>query len=367
MPHKQITYITLQSRRQGTAGYAHVTEIISGLEKRGWHVRLFEPAYKTAISEPGAMVRLIEFIKIQCRALLRNARPRLFYLRSHFALLPVTIYAKMTGIPVVHEINGPYEDLFIAWPFTQKLSWLITRVVRYQYRMSHALITVTPDLGHWLRKEVGHKQIHIIPNGANTDIFKPTTISNTHLPETYALFFGALAPWQGIDTILEAMDLYQWPKQVGLVIAGDGAARSQVQDRSKRNRKIVYLGKVLYKTMPGIISGAMVSLSPQSNTMGRSNTGLFPLKLFESLACGVPVVVTDFPGQSDLVRKYDCGLVIPHDDPRALAQAVSHIFQNPKEGKLMGDKGRKAVHQEHSWDKRAADTDKVLRNLFSNI
>jgi len=365
MPNKQITYITLQSRRQGTAGYAHVTEIINGLKKRDWQVSLFEPAYKATKSEPNAMVRLIEFIKIECRALLSNARPRLFYLRSHFALLPITIYARITGIPVIQEINGPYEDLFIAWPLIKKISWLIKLIVRHQYRISDALITVTPDLGVWLRQEAGEKIIHIIPNGANTDLFKPDAVSDTKLPKPYVLFFGALAPWQGIDTMLEAVDLSSWPKEVSLVIVGEGAAKNQVRSISKQNRKIVYLGKVSYKTMPGIISGAMVCLSTQSNTMGRSETGLFPLKLFESLACGVPVVVTNFPGQSDLVRKYKCGLVITHDNPEVLAEAVSSISQNPKESKLMGSRGSKAVNLEHSWDKRAADTDKVIRNLFN--
>ena len=364
---KYLKYICLQSRKQGTAGFTHVTEIIKGLKKREWRVDLYEPDYGTYRREPGAIRRLIEFFRVQIRFFMGSVKtPDAVYLRSHFALFPVTLFCKLTGIPVIQEINGPFEDLYIAWPFTKKLSWLITRLVRHQYRMSDALITVTPDLGNWLRREVGSKPIHIIPNGANTDMFKPDAISSTKLPKPYALFFGALAPWQGIDTILEAMDIDLWPKKVSLVIAGDGTARSQVQNSAKKNRNIVYLGKVPYKTMPGIISGAMVSLSPQSNTMGRSETGLFPLKLFESLACGIPVVVTDFPGQSDLVKKYECGLVIPHDKPETLAHAVSYIFQNPKKGKLMGNKGRKAVNQEHTWDKRAADTDEVICNLSSN-
>lgn len=365
---KTLKYLCLQSRRQGTAGFTHVTEIIRGLEKRGWSVDLYEPDYGTNRRGPGAIRRLVEFFRIQSLFLIGSCNiPDAVYIRSHVALFPVTLFCKLTGIPVVQEINGPYEDLFIAWPFTKKLSWLITGMVRHQYRLSDALITVTPDLGDWLRREVGHKQIHIIPNGANTDLFKPGAISVTRaLPKPYALFFGALAPWQGIDTMLEAVNLSLWPEDVSLVIVGEGAAKNQIQNLSIQNRKIVYLGKVPYKTMPGIISDAMVCLSTQSNTMGRSETGLFPLKLFESLACGVPVVVTNFPGQSDLVRKYKCGWVIPHDDPEALAKAIAYCFQNPKENKLMGRRGSKAINREHSWDKRAADTDKVIRGLFNN-
>ena len=341
-----------------------MTEIIKGLTRRGWHVKLYEPNYGKNGHEPSIGVRILNFVWVQLKFFVQiGNQPDVVYARSHVALLPVTLLCRFKKIPIIHEVNGPYEDWYIAWPITKKFSWLVRASLRLQYKVSSLLVTVTPGLGSWLRREVGPQKIQIIPNAANIDLFTPDAVSKRELSKPYALFFGALASWQGIDTMLEAVALDQWPQKVHLVIVGDGATKNQVVRHAKNNRKLHYLGKLPYKELPGIISNAMVSLSPQANTMGRSNTGLFPLKVFESLSAGTPVVVSDFPGQADLVKQYQCGLVIPPENPAALAQAVSYLDRHPEMRQQMGTRGRKAVMRDHSWDKRAADTHKAIRSL----
>lgn len=67
-------------------------------------------------------------------------------------------------------------------------------------------------------------------------------------------------------------------------------------------------------------------LSSQNNLGDRFSTGLSPLKMYETLACGVPIIVSDFPGQADLIRNGNCGLVIPPENEVSLAKAVSYLF-----------------------------------------
>jgi len=90
-----------------------------------------------------------------------------------------------------------------------------------------------------------------------------------------------------------------------------------------------------------------------------------PLKLFETLACGIPVIVSDLPGQADLVRAGRCGLVIPGNDPAALARAVAQLAAAPDEAREMGRRGAALVRAEHSWRARAIEIDKVLRACLS--
>jgi len=334
--------------------------------RRGWRVDLYEPNYGNHAHDPTVIKRICNFLWVQILFFLKlGSKPDAVYIRSHVALLPVAVICKIKKIPVIQEVNGPYEDWFIAWPITKKFSWLVKASIRHQYKLSDLLIAVTPDLGAWLRREIGQKQIQIIPNGANTALFKPDTATTRKLPKPYALFFGALASWQGIHTILEAVTLDHWPQRVSLVIVGAGASQTIVLDYSKKHSNIIYLGKLPYKSLPGIVSNAMASLSPQNNTMGRSETGLFPLKVFESLAAGTPVVVTDFPGQADLVKEYQCGLVIASEDPDALANAVAYLYDHPKKAEQMGLRGRSAVTRKHSWDKRAADTHKAIDRMIA--
>jgi glycosyltransferase involved in cell wall biosynthesis len=102
---------------------------------------------------------------------------------------------------------------------------------------------------------------------------------------------------------------------------------------------------------------------PIVDVSGRAATGLAPLKLFETLAAGLPVIVTEYPTQADFVRDNACGMVVTAGDAGALARAVAALAADPIAAREMGARGRRAVEREHSWDLRAAEVDKLLRGL----
>jgi glycosyltransferase involved in cell wall biosynthesis len=199
---------------------------------------------------------------------------------------------------------------------------------------------------------------HVIPNAANTDLFMPSAQTQIDAPRRYALFFGALSAWQGIDTLIEAVRQPSWPQEIKLVIAGDGAEREKL--KSVTGDLIVYLGTVPYRSMPGLIAHALAGLIPKTDIAGHSATGLSPLKLYETLACGTPVIVSDFPGMADLVRESGAGLAVEPCNPAALAEAVAYLYRNPEVREKMGTLGRTAVVGKHSWDCRAEATYDVL-------
>ncbi|MBC7221583.1 glycosyltransferase family 4 protein [Candidatus Bipolaricaulota bacterium] len=361
---KRLAYLCLQATREGQASYAHVHEIIKGLERRGWEVQLFEPVYAQG-KFPGPVSRLLWFAWVQVK-LLFSKRPDIVYVRHHFAALPTALWARLVGVPIVQEVNGPYEDLFIAWPITRKLASLFKWMMKAQVRWASAVIAVTPQLAEWVKRESGKTEVFVIPNGVNIELFRPDAplYGGITLPEEFVVFFGALAPWQGIDTMLKAVEQPEWPSNVKLVILGDGVERKKVEKAAKNEGKVVYLGTVPYKAVPGIVARAIAGLSPQNLLGNRGATGLFPLKVLETLACGVPVILTDFPGVADMVKQSGCGIVIPPEDPRALAQAVRYLWEHPEERVRMGHIGRELVVRDHSWDNRAALTDVVLTKLL---
>lgn len=367
---KRVAYLCLQATREGQASYAHVHEIIKGLRSRGWEIRLYEPAYAHKKDGPGLMRRLVEFVRVQLRLFLKErGKTNLIYIRWHFASWPTAFLARLAGIPVVQEINGPYADLFIAWPWTRRLSRFFIWLMRSQLAWADAVIAVTPQLGDWVRTEVGKDKVFVVPNGANTNRFHPGASIDepVSLPPQYVIFFGALAPWQGIDVMLAAVADPAWPNDVSLVIVGDGAERPKVEAAAATSDRICYLGFQPYSTVPGLVARSLAALSPKCDVEGfpeRTRTGLFPLKVFEALACGVPVIVTDFPGMSDLVRNGRCGLVVPPGNPKALAEAVAYLRQYEEERIAMGKRGRKLVEREHSWDRRAEQVATILDDIL---
>lgn len=355
----RVVYLALQAPREGTASHAHVHEIIRGLEKRDVEVELFAPEYPSSGPPVSAWKRLGCLVSAQFRMWRHAKDAHVLYVRSHFAAFPSYLWARYRRLPIIREINGPYQDLFIAWPAAKRLRPILEWMIRAQFRWSDVLIGVTPDLARWAQRESQGVYTVVIPNGANADLFRPGAESVQRLSRPYVIFVGVLAVWQGIDTILEAIDHPEWPKDVRLVVVGEGALQDKVE-RAATDDRIEYLGKVPYTDVPGLLCGSIGALSPQTDPEGRSATGLFPLKVFEAMACGVPIVVTDYPGQADLVRQTDCGLVVPSGDARALALAVAELASDPERSAEMGSRGRRALEREHSWDARAAATRDVI-------
>jgi glycosyltransferase involved in cell wall biosynthesis len=267
----------------------------------------------------------------------------------------------------VQEVNGPYEDIFLAWPWTRRFSRIITFMFKTQYKWADAVIAVTPELVDWVRSESGNPNVHMVSNGANTDLFRPgrKASEKIYVPKKYAIFFGVLAPWQGVSDMLEAVRRPEWPEDVSLVIIGDGVEATNVKNAASINKKIVYLGRQPQRVLPGLIGSSVTALSPQAGERG--TTGLFPIKFFESLACGVPVIVSNFPGMSYFVHQHNCGLVVPPNSPEAIAEAVRQLAQNEDIAREMGRHGRVAVEKDHSWDRRAEQTLSVLDSIAGKI
>src|SRR5262249_32931614 len=115
-----------------------------------------------------------------------------------------------------------------------------------------------------------------------------------------------------------------------------------------------------------LIAGAIAGLIPITDPFGRSSTatGMHPLKLYETLASGLPAIVTDLPGQSDIVRQQQCGLVVPCGDAAALAEAVAQLAHNPALAREMGRRGAAFVRTGHSWASRAEQVSVVLEKCL---
>lgn len=350
MPAPRIAYVSLQAVEQGQDSWAAVNEIVEGWTESGWIVDTWFVSYPSGA--PGAMGRLREMARVQRELRKRLGRYDAVYMRGHFMAYKTARAARRCGIPVFQECNGTYEDLFVAWPMARLARPYFERVMREQYRQADYVFCGTEGQREWLRSETGHDRIEISPNGANDRVFRPDVPKREGLPERYVLFFGQFAPWQGIDVLIEAKRSAAWPAGVELVFVGDGVMRPAVEQAVHEDPAIHYLGRVPYEELPGVIAHCVASTSPQF-TEERGGAGFSALKLYESMACGVPVIGSDYPGVGDVIRGYRCGLVVVPGDPEALAMAAARLAEDPAEARAMGARGRRAVEAEASWRARA--------------
>jgi glycosyltransferase involved in cell wall biosynthesis len=367
MTQRQIFYLTLEAPRNGQASYTHIHEIMRGLERRGWTARLFQPSYAAKAQNPPLIHRVFYALAAQARLWLSYKKGMVIYIRAHYLAFPTAVLARLFNVLIVHEVNGPYEDVFVTYPVLNSVRRPLIWMLRTQYKMASRLIGVTEELSRWLQTESKTtRAVTTIPNGANTDIFKPGLPVPQGLPGQYALFFGGLTGWHGIPAILEALKHPSWPDSTKVVVIGDGPERGAIENAAQGDGRILYLGKKPYQDIPAYAGGALCGLVTISNPGGRSDTGLYPLKLFETLACGVPVIVTDYPGQADLVREGRCGIVIKAADAAEIASAVRNFADNPAQAKEMGQRGADLIQKHHSWDERAGRTHHLLLELMGD-
>lgn len=363
-PSRRLLYLCLQQTVEGQASHAHVHEIIAGLERRGWKVELRE--IQADRSRPrGKLHFLWHYLRPQVAIWLGRAAPAdAMYIRADSLALPAFLWARLQGIPVVQEVNGPYSDRLVAKPWLRPAGPFLGALQRFQYRRSSALIAVTPLLAKWLGQEAPKQSVTVVPNGANTELFHPDARTRSDLPSRYVILVGLLAQWQGVQLLLAALKDPAWPSDVSLVIAGDGPERHRVEAAAQEDPRIRYLGTIPYAQVPGLVAGSLAGLSLKTAVEGRTETGMSPLKLYETLACGVPAVVTEYHGQADVVRDHDCGIIVNQDDPSGLARAVARVAADESQRREWGTNGRRAVEENHSWDERAARTDRLLRSVL---
>lgn len=362
----RIVYLTLEATRRGQAAHTHVHEIVAGLRRLGASVELIEPRHSAQASPAHPAMRAAAFLPLQVRAARKLAGADLLYLRAHPFALPIDRIARLRSVPVVHEINGRPADLSITYPWLKPVAGAVSALQRVQYRTASGLVAVTPELVAWARRESGGRpSVALIVNAANTEVFHPAAPGGPRIEGSYVVFFGGLVRWHGIATILAAAAHREWPADMGLVIAGSGLESAKVREAAQRLPHVTYLGFIPQPEVAGVAARASACLVATEDVGDLAAGGLAPLKLFESLAAGRPVVATDLPFQAALVRDNGVGIVVPPGDPEALARAVARIAADPDSARNMGERARRLAMDRHSWPARAADTLAFLRGVVA--
>lgn len=154
------------------------------------------------------------------------------------------------------------------------------------------------------------------------------------LPERFLLFVGRLVPEKGVFDLLDAYAKLEGNlrSQVGLVFAGDGSSRQELERRAQRIAPgtIRFPGFAHREDLAGLYALAEVLILPtHSDTWG--------LVVNEAMACGLPIIVSDVAGcAADLVEDGCNGYVVPPRDLEKLSLAIDPIVRNPELGPRMG-------------------------------
>lgn len=361
-PPPSLIYLCLENLRPGHAAHTHVMATTTGLRRLGWQVERFSP-------EQGAGSRSLagragRYLKPLFKATVALRRAEMLYLRAHPAAWPLALAARLMGKPAVHEINGRTDDIAVTYRLPPFVLRALAFLQNWQFRRAAALIAVTPGLVTWGRSLTrGAVPVHLIVNGADGSVFRPGASAGPAIGGDYVLFFGGLAAaWHGISAMLDALRLPAWPRDLRLVIVGDGPRLDEI--KALGDPRLLTPGFLRPEDLAGVAARALAILVPIGAQGQRDIGGVAPLKLFEGMASGRPVIVTDLPFQGDLVRELACGLVVPAERPDALAQAVQTLAADRAAADAMGKRGREAIETRFDWRFRVEETAVLLKDIL---
>ena len=204
---------------------------------------------------------------------------------------------------------------------------------------------------------------YVIPNGVDTTRFTPGASRPRILAghRQSVLYVGRLDRRKGIGVLIRAFVqvIARFP-DVLLVVVGsgplDGPAR-QLCIRLGISRSVHFAGPVSNATLPGYYAGCTVYCSP---AIGGEAMGIV---LIEAMAAGRPVVASDIPGYNEVVTREQDGLLVPPNNPAALATALCRVLGSSGLERSMSSRAL-ARAAEFSWPTVTDRIEQVYRGLM---
>ena len=343
--------------------YSNYQKVLDGISNDTLKFVLLKTRFKLSFPPMKLLHTLVEAMKV-----LGNNRIDLIYSRSFNCWLEVFL-SQLSGVPLVLEINGLEQDE--AELMGKRLPSPVPKRLRtaanvFLFRFPSGIITVTDMLRKILVNEYSISQeiISVVPNGANTELFKPLDQLESKmklgldLNKRYICYMGSLEPWQGIEYLIMSFPgILGTINSATLLIVGGGLLRKKLEVLSGElgiRDKIVFTGSVPYTEVPTYINASDVCVAPFTHTRNEK-IGLSALKIYEYLACGKSIVASDIKGVGDLLTETNTGIAVKPEDVNELAKAIIELLSNEKLRTEMGKRGVKVVMERHNW-KLATDS-----------
>jgi glycosyltransferase involved in cell wall biosynthesis len=277
-------------------------------------------------------------------------------------LIPAGLHLKRLGKTVIFDAHEDLPSQLLGKPYLgpvsrRLMSWTAQVAERHACARFDGIIAATPF--------IRDKFLRIHPRTVDVNNFPMLEEFSTPAPFgdklQQACYVGGLSVMRGIRELVHACSLLRSPAR--LQLAGrfaEPALAAQVEALRGWERVDALghldragVGALMARSMAGL-----VTLHPSINYLDA-----LPVKMFEYMAAGIPVIASDFPLWRGIIGTSGCGLSVDPCNPEAIATAIDHLITHPDEAHRMGENGRRSVFQQYNWD---AESTKLL-DFYSRL
>lgn len=286
-------------------------------------------------------IREISFVSV-CLVRVRVDKDTVVYTRDYLTALCFGLFYKNVVLEL-HNLPRSGKRFFY-----KLLNRLISRVV-----------VITNGLKDDVSKYGYHGDILVAPDGVDIekfdiDVSKKMARQNVNLPEgkKIVLYSGSFFTytWKGVDTLLAAAKNSQRDDVVYVFVGGSDSDINKINSRHGVHTNIVIRGKQPHSEVPLYLKAADILVIPNEKYDIMSERYTSPLKLFEYMAAGRPVVASDISSMREILDEESAYFFCPGDS-KDLSQVILGVLDDSSMGEKRGRISFNRVHN-YTWDTR---------------
>lgn len=304
-------------------------------------------------------------LRHRAAAALRAFAPQIIYERYSLFGTGGMALARELRVPHLLEVNAPLSEeqaTHRGLVFAGTARGLEGTVLRAADRV----IAVSRELRDWLiGVGVAPERVTVLPNGVDMGRFEATAQAREEIRGVLGLtdrpvvgFLGTLKPWHGTGTLLRAVALLHRSGLARdlaprLLIVGEGPERADLETAARREgiaEAVIFTGAVPHERVPAYLAAMDIAVAPYGQV---GHFYFSPLKLFEYMAAGRPVVAAAIGQIRECIRHGETGWLYPPGDVDALADALGGLLSDEALARALGRAGREYVRRHHTWEGNA--------------
>lgn len=293
----------------------------------------------------------------------RSAQPQV----AHFhdpELIPVGLALKVSGIKVVYDVHEdvPRQILGKHWvsPWLRRpVAWAAEAFEWLAGQVFDGVVAATPTIA---RRFPDNKTVTVQNFPILAELVAPDPVPYGQRPPHFA-YVGGITGIRGSREIVEAIGQVAEP-ECRLQLAGGFSPTAHGEELAALPgwKRVVFHGwasRLEVAAILGNVRAGLVVLHPTKNY-----PDAYPVKMFEYMVAGLPVIASDFPLWREIVDGAGCGLLVDPLAPAAIAEAMEWLLAHPEEAEAMGRRGRQAVERQYNWAPEAEKLISLYRRLL---